>query len=67
MDSLEERLMNIEILIANQEKMLEELNQVIISQADAIDFLKKQNTSLMGSLEQGEIKSLSEEAPPPHY
>ena len=64
---IEERLMNIEIALANQERITDDLNQVIISQGKMLDVLQKQNQLLLDRLENGDIKPLSEEPPPPHY
>ena len=63
----DERLMNIEIALANHEKMLDELNQVIIEQGKAIEKLIRQNQYLMNLAEQDAVKPQSEETPPPHY
>ena len=64
---LEERLVAIEMALANQEKITEDLNQVIIEQGRMIDRLVKQNQYLMTLAEQDTVKPLSEETPPPHY
>ena len=66
---LEERLIDIETAIATQEKMLDELNQVIIEQGRLIDRLQKQNIYLAHMLKNGgeTVRPLSEETPPPHY
>ena len=50
-----------------QEKITEDLNQVIIEQGRMIDRLVKQNQYLMTLAEQDTVKPLSEEPPPPHY
>lgn len=63
----EQRLIEIESALANQERMIEDLNQVIIGQGKTIDFLVKQNRCLLENLKTDEIKPLSEETPPPHY
>lgn len=42
-NELEERLVAIEMALANQEKITEDLNQVIIEQGRMIDRLVKQN------------------------
>lgn len=63
----EERLIMIETALANQEKMLDELNAVIIEQDKKIEYLIKQNRYLLNLAEDGGIKPLSEETPPPHY
>lgn len=67
MDNLDERLMNIEMALANQERVVEDLNQVVIEQGKVIDFLQKQNQYLLSRLEEETVKPLSEETPPPHY
>ena len=66
-NELEERLVAIEMALANQEKITEDLNQVIIEQGCMIDRLVKQNQYLMTLAEQDTVKPLSEETPPPHY
>ena len=66
-DDLDERLMNIEIALANQEKIIDDLNQVVIEQGKKIDLLQKQNQFLLDSLREETVKPLSEETPPPHY
>ena len=64
---MEQRLINIEIAIANQEKVIDELNQVIIAQGKQIDNLLRQNKYLLSILENDIVKPSSEELPPPHY
>ena len=66
-NELDDRLMNIEIALANQERVIEDLNQVIIEQGKKLDYLQKQNKYLLENLEPAEVKPLSEETPPPHY
>lgn len=66
-NELEERLVAIEMALANQEKITEDLNQVIIEQGRMIDRLVKQNQYWMTLAEQDTVKPLSEETPPPHY
>ena len=46
-NELEERLVAIEMALANQEKITEDLNQVIIEQGRMIDRLVKQNQYLI--------------------
>lgn len=67
MDNLEERLIAIEITLTNQERIIDDLNQVIIEQGKKIDFLQKQNKLLFERLDSETVKPLSEETPPPHY
>lgn len=65
---LEQRLMEIEMTIANQEKVIDELNEVVIEQSKMIDKLLKQNLFLADLIKNEEgVKPLSEETPPPHY
>ena len=67
MDNLEERLIEIETALANQERIVEDLNSVVIAQGKIIDRLVKQNQYLMSVVNQDTVKPLSEETPPPHY
>ncbi len=67
MDNLEERLIEIETALANQERIVEDLNSVVIAQGKIIDRLVKQNQYLMSVVDQDSVKPLSEETPPPHY
>lgn len=64
---LEERLINIEMALANQERVIEDLNQVIIEQGRCLDYLQKQNQYLLENIGTEAVKPLSEETPPPHY
>ena len=66
-EDLEQRLINIETALACQEKMLDEINQVVIEQAKMIDKLKLENQYLLDNLQREVVKPLSEETPPPHY
>lgn len=67
MDNLEERLIEIETALANQERIVDDLNTVVIEQGKIIDRLLKQNQYLLSVVEQENVKPLSEETPPPHY
>ena len=67
MDNWEERLIEIEMALANQERIVEDLNSVVIEQGKMIDRLLKQNQYLMSVVDQDTVKPLSEETPPPHY
>lgn len=66
-DVLEERIINLEIAVTNQERIIEDFNLVIIEQGKLIDKLVKQNRYLLDSLNDNNIKPISEETPPPHY
>jgi len=67
MENIEDRLIAIEMALANQEKMTDDLNQVVIEQGKMIDRLAQQNKYLLNLLERETVKPLSEETPPPHY
>ncbi len=63
----DERLINIETLLAEHEKTLEELIEGIIEQGKQIERLAKQNQFLLSKIEDEGVKPQSEETPPPHY
>ncbi len=65
--TLEERLIDIEMALANQQRMLDDLNEVIISQGKKIDGLYKENKMLAALIKDDTVKPLNEETPPPHY
>ena len=67
MNYTDERLMNIEMALANCEKTIEELNAVIVEQANLIDALLKQGRYIANVLSDNDLKPQSEETPPPHY
>jgi len=64
---LEERLIEIETALANLEKTVDELNEVIVRQDKEIETLKKSNKYISELVETEVVKPLSEETPPPHY
>ena len=63
----EERFINIEMAIANLQKTVDELNEVVINQGHLIDKLHEENKVLAGTIDDDTVKPLSEETPPPHY
>ncbi|MBO4294500.1 MAG: SlyX family protein [Alphaproteobacteria bacterium] len=65
--TLDERFENIELALTEQQRMLDDLNDVIIAQQKEIDILKKENKLLKDLMERESVKPLSEETPPPHY
>ncbi|MBR1604676.1 MAG: SlyX family protein [Alphaproteobacteria bacterium] len=67
MTEIEQRFINIETAIANQDKIIDDLNQVVIMQGKQIDNLIRQNQYLLSVLESDSVKPQSEETPPPHY
>lgn len=64
---LEERLIEIETALANLEKTVDELNEVIVRQDKEIEALKKSHKYIAELVEAEVVKPLSEETPPPHY
>lgn len=64
-----DRFVDIEMAISNLERMVEDLNEVIIRQGKDIAFLQKQNHYLTEALRnaQSTVKPEEEETPPPHY
>lgn len=63
----DERFIAIEMALAGQERMLEDLNQVIIEQGRQLERLEKQNRYLLNLLKADAVKPEGEETPPPHY
>ena len=66
-DNIQKRLIDIEMLLTEQQRMLDDLNEVMISYGKQIDCLKKENLLLKNLIERETVKPLSEETPPPHY
>ncbi len=64
---MEKRLIDIEVALANLQKTVDELNDVVVKQANMIDKLSKENNLLIEMIKDNSIKPLSEETPPPHY
>ena len=64
---LENRLIDIETALAQEQKMLDDLNDVIIEQGKTIDKLVKETAYLLSQMKDDAVKPLSEETPPPHY
>jgi len=67
MQEIEDRLIQIETILSEQERVLEDLNQIIIEQGKNIDRLTAQNQYLLKLAKESSVKPLSEETPPPHY
>ncbi len=65
----EDRFIDIEMAISNLERIVEDLNEVIIKQGKDIAFLQKQNHFLTEAIRNTSnvVKPLEEETPPPHY
>ena len=67
MKTLEDRIIDLEIIVTDQEKMLAELNEECVKMSKTMDTLIKQNKILMEFLKESPVKPLSEETKPPHY
>lgn len=67
MENLLNRITDLEIFVANQEKTIEEMNTEIVRLAKLTDHLLTQNKILLEALKESPVKPLSEETPPPHY
>lgn len=62
MDNLESRVTDLEIQLSHQEKMLDELNFVLISQQDKLEKVEKINHLIVSRLQQltdNDINALS--------
>ena len=68
-DNTEKRFIDIEMAVSNLERVVEDLNDVIIQQSKDIAFLQKQNHYLIEAIRntQSAVKPIEEETPPPHY
>jgi SlyX protein len=64
---MENRLTEIEMTLAHQQKMIDELNEVIIDQAKEISALQNKTRILKESMNQEFMKKDEDETPPPHY
>ena len=64
---MENRLIDIEMAVANLQKTVDELNDVVFEQSKVIDRLSKENRLLATMIKEATVKPLSEETPPPHY
>jgi len=63
----DERFQNIEMALTEQQRMLDDLSDVMLAHQREIDILKKENKLLRALIDQETVKPLSEETPPPHY
>lgn len=70
MNSLEQKIIDLETQLAFQEDTIEVLNQALASQQkqlDDVQFKLKHVLDKVKSMEPSNIASASEETPPPHY
>ena len=66
-EELQNRLIDIEMALDNQQKAIDDLSEMVIKQGKFLDYLLKQNEALKSAIEQDLVKPQSEETPPPHY
>jgi len=64
---MQERLNNIEMCLAEQERILDDLNTEVLRLTKIVAVLEKQIEQLKAEREENLVKPLSEETPPPHY
>jgi len=66
---MEDRIVNLETKSAYQEHLIQELNEVIITQQNQIDALTKSLNQIRDYMQNntGQQSSPEQEAPPPHY
>ena len=67
-EEIEERFIALESVIADNERTLKDLNQIVAEQAMIIDKLRREVFFLAKNFDSsGQVRPLSEEVPPPHY
>lgn len=67
---MQERLTELEVRVAFQERTIQELNDVVTRQQQEIDRLARELASLkdqLHTLEPSPVANRDEETPPPHY
>jgi len=69
MSELEGRIEALEVRVAYQDQVIEDLNQTVIAQWKLIDSLKRQFNELLDRVQEVEDSSVPRgpEPPPPHY
>lgn len=70
MGSMQERLTELEVRVAFQEKTIQDLNEVVTRQQQQIERLVAEVTKLrqqITALSPSLVASAAEETPPPHY
>ena len=71
MSDLEARVEALEVRVAYQDQMIEDLNQTVIDQWKKIDALRRQLNELLDRVQEVEDSSTggpsAPEPPPPHY
>lgn len=62
-----DRIAEIEMHIASQERTVDELSDEVFRLAKQVTEIEKQLKRIIDSFNKTEVKPLSEETPPPHY
>ncbi|MEB0207690.1 SlyX family protein [Pseudomonas sp. CCC3.1] len=67
--TLEARVMDLESRLAFQDDTIQALNDVLVSQQNAVDRLQLQMAALLKRQDEmgGQFESFEEQTPPPHY
>ncbi|MBF0489793.1 MAG: SlyX family protein [Candidatus Omnitrophica bacterium] len=66
--SMEQRLTELEHKISHQDKLLQELNEVIFAMSKRIEQLESRQKAMNDQFASGNlVKRQEDEAPPPHY
>lgn len=66
----EDRIIDLEIRIAHQEKAIAELNDALVAQQRLIDRMSAEIVHLrdrLAAIQPAQIATAAEETPPPHY
>ena len=63
----EERITELEMAVAEIQKMIDDLNAESVRQAQVMMRLEQDCKNLRLLVDEGGVKPLSEETPPPHY
>lgn len=65
--SCDEKIIDLEILMTEYQRIIDDMNDEIIRQGKIITRLEKEVTALKQEVVENNVKPLSEETPPPHY
>lgn len=63
----EERMTELEMMITDMQKIIDDLNAESVRQAQVMMRLEQECKNLRRLVDEGVVKPLSEETPPPHY
>ena len=66
-NEIEERFVELETIVAEHERTIRDLNDIVAAQALTIDKLERDLEVLIRLADTAGVKPLSEETPPPHY